>query len=58
MYLETALWDQLVCGLSDVEYQKDLMCDAALTAETTLKKARASEVVFKEIEEMQAVKKL
>ena len=56
MYLETALWDQFVCGLSDVKYQRDLLCDAALTAETTLKKARASEVVFKETEEMHAVK--
>ena len=55
-YLETALRDQFVCGLSDVKCQRDLLCDAALTAETALKKARASEVVLKETEEMQAVK--
>ena len=55
-YLETALCDQFVCGLSDVKCQRVLLCDTALTAETALKKARASEVVLKENEEMQAVK--
>ena len=55
-YLETVLRDQFVCSLSDVKCQRDLLCDAALAAETALKEARASEVVLKETEEMQAVK--
>ena len=41
------------CDLSDVKCQRDLLCDAALTADTELKKVRASEVVSKG---MQAVK--
>ena len=55
-YLETALRDQFVCSLSDTKCQRELLCDPALTAETALKKARASEVVLKETEGMQAVK--
>ena len=55
-YLETVLQDQFVCGLSDVNCQRDLLCDAAVAAETALKKARASEVVLKETEEMQSIK--
>ena len=56
MYLETALRDQFVCGLSDAKCQRELLCDPALTAETALKKARASKVVLKETEGMQAIK--
>ena len=55
-YLETVLRDQFVCSLSDVKCQRDLLCNAALAAETALKKARASEVVLKETEEMQSIK--
>ena len=58
MYLEMALRDQFVCSLSDAKCQRELLCDTALTAETALKKARASEVVLKETEGMQAVKEL
>ena len=55
MYLETALGTNF-CRLSDVKSQKDLLCYAALTAETALKKVRASELILKETEGMQAVK--
>ena len=27
VYLETALWDQFVCDLSDVKCQTELLCD-------------------------------
>ena len=47
-YLETALRNRFVCGLSDVRCQRDLLCDATLTAETALKKARASDGALKE----------
>ena len=55
-YLEMALRDQFVCDLNDGKCQRELLCDATLTAETALKKARVSEVVLKEMEELQAVK--
>ena len=40
-YLETALCDQFVCGL---KCQQELSCEANLTVEIALKKARAAEV--------------
>ena len=55
-YLETALRDQFVCGLGDVKCQRELLCEADLTADTALKKARAAEVVLKETQSMQACK--
>ena len=51
-----ALRDKFVCGLSDAKCQRDLLCDAMLTAETALKKVRVLEVALKETEGMQAVK--
>ena len=41
------------CDLSDVKCQRDLLCDAALIADSPLKKVSVSEVVS---EGMQAVK--
>ena len=55
-YLETALWDQFVCGLWDVKCQRGLLCIHDLTAELALKKARAAEVVLKETELKKAYK--
>ena len=56
-YLDTALQDQFVRGLWDVKCQRDLLCVTDLTAELTLKKVRAAEVVLKETEGMQAYKR-
>ena len=55
-YLETALRDQFVCGLRNIQCQRELLCEATLTVDTALKKARAAEVVLKETEKMQACK--
>ena len=57
-YLETALRYQFVCRLRDVKCQRELLCEATLTAETALKKASAAEVVLKETEGMQAAKNI
>ena len=53
-YLETVLRDQFVCGLRNVQCQRELLCEATLTVDTALKKARAAEIVCKETEKMQA----
>ena len=55
-YLETAICDLFVCGLRDSKCQKELLCEADLTAERTLQRARAAEVVRKETEGMQVVR--
>ena len=55
-YLETAIRDQFVCGLRDSKCQKELLCEANLTAERALQRARAAEVVRKETEGMQVVR--
>ena len=46
-YLEMALRDQFVCGFHDVKCQRELLREATLTAETALKRARATEVVLR-----------
>ena len=48
-YLNTALRDQLVCGLKDSRIQQELLCKKGLTLETALEKARAMEAVAKEV---------
>ncbi|XP_065895620.1 uncharacterized protein [Dysidea avara] len=55
-YLETAIRDQFVCGLNDPKCQQELLCQANLTAELALQRARAIEVVTKESDSMQTGK--
>lgn len=47
-YLETALRDQLVCGLRDQKTQKELLCIPDLTIAGATDKARAAEVINRE----------
>ena len=56
-YLEIAIRDQFVCGLGDSKCQAELLCEAELTADRALQWARAAEVVCKETEGMQLVRK-
>ena len=42
-YLETALRDQVVCGLCELTTQKELLCVKDLTLSTAIDKARAAE---------------
>ncbi|XP_043224538.1 uncharacterized protein LOC122382800 isoform X3 [Amphibalanus amphitrite] len=48
-YLDTALRDQLVCGLYDSRCQKELLCMTSLTLEKAVQHARAFEAVSKEV---------
>ena len=48
-YLDTALCDQLVCGLKDHKTQKELLCIQDLTHAMVIEKARAAEAVDREI---------
>ena len=52
-YLDTAIRDQFVCGLSDLKCQKELLCTADLMVAVALQKARAVEVVTQEAKAMQ-----
>ena len=54
-YLDTALRDQLVCGLKDHKTQKELLCMQDLTLSMAIEKARAAEVVNREILHFPAV---
>ena len=47
-YLDTALRDQLVCGLHDSRCQKELLCMTSLTLEMAVQHARAFEAVSRE----------
>ena len=55
-YLETAIKDQFVCGLNDPKCQQELLCQANLTTELALQRARAIEAVTKESDSMQTGK--
>ena len=48
-YLDTALRDQLVCGLRDQKTQKELLCMQDLMLATAIEKARAADTVNREI---------
>ena len=48
-YLETALRDQVVCGLCELTTQKELLCIKDLTLSTAIDKARAAETVNREV---------
>ena len=48
-YLDTALLNQLVCGLKDHKTQKELLCIQDLTLAMAIEKARAAEAVDREI---------
>ena len=47
-YLDTALRDQLVCGLHDIKCQKELLCMSSLLLQDAVQHARAYEAVAKE----------
>ena len=47
-YLETALRDQLVCGMKDAKCQRELLSKCDLTLETALQQAKAVEAVQRE----------
>ena len=47
-YLETALRDQFVCGLKDVQIQRELLCTRDLTVSQAFEKGRSMEAVLKE----------
>ena len=52
-YLETAIRYQFVCEQNDPKCQQVLLCQANLTADVALQRARAIEAVTKESESMQ-----
>ena len=52
-YLDTALRDQLVCGLKDPRIQRELLCVQKLTVAQALERARAMEAVAKEAKHLQ-----
>ena len=49
-YLETALRDQFVCGLSDTKCQQDLLCSSDLSLTSAVQAAKAREAVLREAE--------
>ena len=49
-YLETALRDQFVCGLSDSKCQQDLLCSSDLSLTSAVQAAKAREAVLREAE--------
>ena len=53
-YLDTALRDQLVCGLKDAKIQRELLCIKKLTLTDALERARAMEAVAKETRNLHA----
>ena len=54
-YLDTALCNQLICGLKDHKTQKELLCIQDLTLAMAIEKARAAEAVDREILHFPAV---
>ena len=48
-YLDTALRDQLVCGLKDQKTQKELLCIQNLTLTVAIERSRAAEAVNREV---------
>ena len=55
-YLETVIRDQFICWLKDHKCQQELLCQANLTMDLALQRARAMEVVAKESGGMQTGK--
>ena len=51
-YLDTALRDQLVCGLRDQKTQKELLCIPDLTITKATERARAAETVNRETKQL------
>ena len=51
-YLDTALQDQLVCGLNELTTQKELLCIKDLTLTIAIDKARAAETVNREVKNL------
>ena len=51
-YLDTALCDQLVCGLKDPWIQHELLCVQKLTIAQALERARVMEAVAKEVKHL------
>ena len=47
-YLETALRDQLVCGLNNERCKQELLCKTDLTLESAVQHARSTETVLRE----------
>ena len=47
-YLDTALRDQFVCGLKDLQIQRELLCTRELTVSQALEKGRSMKAVLKE----------
>ena len=54
-YLDTALRDQIMCGLKDHKTQKEILCMQGLTLAMAIEKARAAEAVNREILHFPAV---
>ena len=50
-YLDTALRDQLVCGLKDQKTQKELLCVQGLTLAVAIERSRAAEAVNREVQQ-------
>ena len=51
-YLDTALRDQLVCGLRDRKTQRELLCTPNLTLAMASEKARATETAIRETQQL------
>ena len=51
-YLDTALRDQLVCGLRDQKTQKELLCIQDLTIAIATERAKAAETVNRETQQL------
>ena len=50
-YLDTALRDQLVCGLKDQKTQKELLCMQGLTLAVEIVRSQAAEAVNREVQQ-------
>ena len=48
-YLETALRDQLVCGLNNERCKQELLCKTDLTLKSAVQHARSTETVLREV---------
>ena len=51
-YLETALRDQVVCGLCELTMEKELLCIKDFTLSMAIDKARAAETVNREVKNL------
>ena len=51
-YLDTALRDQLVCGLRDRKTQRELLCISNLTLAVASERARAAEAASRETQQL------